>query len=170
MLIGAPPATTDAAPSSRRPEARPGRTATAGRAAAWSMSNSMKPRSRGAAEAERRRSVFGSGHGRRRVRRQKLKTGVEFARAEAGLVEALAAFGPAIECVEVLALVIVGAGLWRQFEMGGDHIGDIDKHGGGALLAVLIDKICRSARSPRFIACLILPAGALWPTSLRRID
>ena len=53
-------------------------------------------------------------------------------------MEALSAFGPAIECVEVLALVVVGASLWCQLEMGGDHIGDIDQHGGCALLAVLI--------------------------------
>ena len=44
-----------------------------------------------ASEAERRCAVLRVGHGRRRVRRQKLEAGVEFARAEAGLMEALAA-------------------------------------------------------------------------------
>ena len=42
-------------------------------------------------------------------------------------MEALAAFGPAVENVEMLALVVVRASLWRQFEMGGDYIGDVDK-------------------------------------------
>jgi hypothetical protein len=74
----------------------------------------------------------------------------EFARAEAGLMEALALAGAPVERVE--------------FEAGGDDIGDVSQHGGGALLACAFDNKRRPARSPLRIARRALAAGTLLPT------
>src|SRR5690625_4180139 len=64
---------------------------------------------------------------------------IEFSRAEAGLMEALAAHGTAVEDVEMLALVFVRPCSCRQFEMGCDDIVDGYENGRGALLAVSVD-------------------------------
>ena len=121
-------------------------------------------------EAEIGGAGVGFRDGKRPVRRQELEGGGKLARAEAGLVKALAASGAAVEDVEVLALAVVVAGPRRSFEMGGDDIFDVNEHGGRPLLPVLVDQKLQVFEAARFIAVLILPLGALWPTSLRRID
>ena len=63
----------------------------------------------------------------------------KFARAEAGLVEALSLAGTTIKGVEMLSPVVVGPGPRRQREARADHVGDIRQHAGSTLLAVIFD-------------------------------
>jgi hypothetical protein len=54
-------------------------------------------------------------------------------------MKALPLAGASVERVEMLAGVVLRPGLVRQFEARLNHIGDIDEHGGGALLALFVD-------------------------------
>ena len=69
----------------------------------------------------------------------------KLARAETRLMEALPPAGAAIECVEMLAVIVLGARMGSEFEMRLDHIFDIDEHGRGTLLSILIDKESQTA-------------------------
>jgi len=70
------------------------------------------------------------------------EAGGKFAVAEAGLMEALASAGAAVEHVEMLAGAMVEGELWTVFieaviknvEMSFDDVGDVAQEGGGALL------------------------------------
>jgi len=63
---------------------------------------------------------------RQRDRFEQREAGRKFSGAEAGLVEGLSFSRTAVEDIEVLARVVVRTCIFRQFEAGADHIGDVD--------------------------------------------
>src|SRR5258708_21252269 len=65
--------------------------------------------------------------------------GRKFPRAETWLMETLTLAGTAIECIEMLAVVVVGAGFRCQREPGANHVGHVCQHGRGPLLSVVFD-------------------------------
>jgi CRISPR-associated endonuclease/helicase Cas3 len=79
------------------------------------------------------------GAGYRLVRFDQPERCWKLTRAETRLVKALAPARAAIERVEMLTLIVLGSGLGGVVEMRFNHIFDVNEHGGGALLPILVD-------------------------------
>src|SRR5690606_27869172 len=83
---------------------------------------------------------FRLGLRQRRLRKNERELGGELARAEAGLVKALAARRTPVEHVEMLAFAVVRAGALGQLEMCLDDISHVREQRCRMLLAIFFDK------------------------------